>query len=226
MTFPIRPTTDAEARQLWATPWWLIGWLESVTGQPILLDVASEEWSAKAERWLGPGGVEENALSVTCDWRALAGGGGFPHVWLNPPYGRIEPWVDAAIRQASTGRLVIWLLVPMRTDQAWCARAMEAGPVTLLTGSPRVGFTPPPGIEASTPMGSPVLFQFGVGRWLPRSVDVREARALGTAYVAAVPRLRELRDHRAALRAEGLDRVGGSGNSTAGDVVDLFGVGG
>ena len=78
------------------------------------LDAAADGGSHLLPRWLGPGGIDENALSVR-DWSEFG-----QSIWLNPPYSRklrlaLEPWLAHAARQ----RAIVVALIPARTDTLW-----------------------------------------------------------------------------------------------------------
>ena len=150
-----RPKAGArEARQRWATPWWLVQAIERQSGMKITLDVCAERWSAKARRWYGPGSPEaEDGLSAP--WTGV--------VWCNPPFAAIGPWVDRALYEVDRDCSLIWLLVPPRVELAWYHRLVRQAELghrarrTVLTR--RVAFSPPSGIPASSPSGPVELWQ-------------------------------------------------------------------
>lgn len=91
-----------------------------------VLDAAANTVNHKTPEWLGPGGLEEDALSV--EWKPWLKKG---NVWLNPPYSRgLQPkFVEKALEESMKGsRNYNWLrptekpwgyvvcLLPARTD--------------------------------------------------------------------------------------------------------------
>ena len=121
-------------KQDWTTPPVLFSLLSDRWG-PFTLDAAAHQGNARCERWLGPGGVHEDALSA----RLWPGEG---PAWLNPPYGRkVGHWLKRArIEAQTTGRKVVCLTFA-RTDTRWWHDEVmaHASYVDLLRG--RVVFT-------------------------------------------------------------------------------------
>jgi site-specific DNA-methyltransferase (adenine-specific) len=81
-----------------------------------VLDAAADEMNSKCERWFGPGGKEENAL--TADWAPWLAEG---NIWLNPPYSRglQTAFVQKALAAASLNKYhEVVCLLPARTDTA------------------------------------------------------------------------------------------------------------
>lgn len=104
------------------------------------LDAACE-----SHNQLAPTGIRadlgEDALLQ--DWRSAGG-----PVWCNPPYSRIRPWLEQAIRCASVHPVV--LLVPADTSTRWWLEcvAHTASEVRFLVG--RVKFLLPDGSRHDT----------------------------------------------------------------------------
>lgn len=178
------------ARQRWGTPPWVVAGIERLTGTRVTLDVCAEAWSAKAERWYGPGSpLAEDALAIPASqwlfdfarnldaipnrWRRK------PAAWCNPTYSAIDPWVDRVIELAPRG-LLTWLLVPFRSERGWVRRLLDRPAfLTVITGD-RIDFEPPPGIEPTSPMGSVVIFQVGGGAArLPVGINHETLRRAG-----------------------------------------------
>lgn len=81
---------------------------------PFILDAAADSTNHKCDLWLGPGGLHEDALSVS--WREWLEVG---NVWLNPPYSRKlqQAFVKkAAIEAMSQPHGCVVCLLPARTD--------------------------------------------------------------------------------------------------------------
>jgi site-specific DNA-methyltransferase (adenine-specific) len=109
------------------------------------IDLAANEHNRKCDRWFGPGGVEEDALSVS--WEGVRG-------WLNPPYGRgLARWVRKAYEESRDGASLVVLLIPSRTDTTyWHDYVIRADEVRFLRG--RLKFV---GATASAPFPSAIV---------------------------------------------------------------------
>src|SRR5574338_436317 len=137
--------------QEWATPQWLIDWIENETG-PIDLDVCASPKNAKAPRFF----TEADDGLKQC-WEGM-------NVFCNPPYKETSKWVNKAIHELShrpEHHTYIWFLAPASTGTRWFHKAWERGSLRLFKG--RVRFEPPPGVKASTPSIDNALFCFGTG---------------------------------------------------------------
>jgi phage N-6-adenine-methyltransferase len=108
------------------------------------IDVAASKENAKLERFYT---AEEDGL--TRSWLG-------EHVWCNPPYSEIEPWVAKAWQ--SNAELVVMLLPANRTEQKWWQRWIEPG---RRVGTLAVEFLPgrlrfiPPGEDSVKPNSRP-----------------------------------------------------------------------
>lgn len=94
------------------------------------LDVAAERWSAKCERWYGPGSPwREDALAPQ-PWESSTGS-----AFLNPPFARISTpaWVARARRECRGGLLVVCVL-PLRSDTRWWQRFAAGSELRLVRG--------------------------------------------------------------------------------------------
>lgn len=87
------------------------------------VDVAAAAHNAKLPRFYS---IEDDGLA-----QSWAG----ERVWCNPPYSKIEPWVEKA--WGSGAELVVMLLPANRTEQGWWQRQVEPG---RLDGRLRVEF--------------------------------------------------------------------------------------
>ena len=79
-----------------------------------VLDAAANQINHKCKEWLGPGGLYEDALTVSWYYWLESG-----NVWLNPPYskGLQKKFVEKAYEESlplETGKVVC--LLPARTD--------------------------------------------------------------------------------------------------------------
>jgi len=131
-------------KQDWSTPRALYDLL-SVRWGPFTLDAAATPVNTRCERWLGPGGVHEDALTAPWDDNPLRVGLGGP-IWLNPPYGRkVGRWLTRAREQSAlTGRKVVCLTFARTDTRWWHDEVMRyASFVDLFRG--RVVFTDPQG---------------------------------------------------------------------------------
>lgn len=101
------------SKQNYATP---VEFIEAVKRRfkikEFVYDLAAEPETAKAKHFFSE---EEDALSK--DWKKLRG-----HLWLNPPYGNITPWVQkcSESRDCRHSR-TIYFLVPASVGANWFA---------------------------------------------------------------------------------------------------------
>lgn len=83
------------------------------------LDVAACVHSFKAHNWYGPGS-HDHPDGLEADW--------YGHVWCNPPYSDIKPWVMKAWWVSDGHRTVesVSMLLPgNRTEQKWWQDLVE-----------------------------------------------------------------------------------------------------
>lgn len=99
------------------------------------VDVACE-----SHNQLAPAGIraDEGGDALLLPWDTFGGA-----VWCNPPYGRIRPWLDQALRASRIVPVV--MLVPADTSTRWWLEcvAYDAHQVRFLVG--RVRFRHPDG---------------------------------------------------------------------------------
>ena len=74
------------------------------------LDAAADGSNHLCDRWLGPGGLCDDGLSV--DW-------GGERVWLNPPYSLATEFLAHAVKQSNENEVGSVILLPSRTDTRW-----------------------------------------------------------------------------------------------------------
>ncbi|MEY0334758.1 phage N-6-adenine-methyltransferase [Providencia rettgeri] len=123
---------DLTLKDLWRTPKWCVVAIEIILSLKFQVDVACNKDNALFENYIG---VEKNAL--VSDW-------GLPGAvaYLNPPYSKIEPWIDAAINQQSKGVTTV-MLIPQSIDTRWYLKAREwANEVVFIIGG-RIAFLEP-----------------------------------------------------------------------------------
>ncbi len=141
-----------DARQRWATPWWLIHWIRERTLEPIALDACAERETRKADLWYGPGSPwGENGLV-----------GHWPDsgtIWVNPPYDDIGPWVARALHHIRLNCSRVVLLLPARTDQEWWHQLHVHSRARCCCLRPRVAFEAPAGVRQSSPSFATVLWE-------------------------------------------------------------------
>lgn len=71
------------------------------------IDVCANEFNHKCDKYYD---VNQNGLSKK--WRG--------NVWCNPPYGReIKYWVKKAYSSSRSGKALVVMLIPARTDTEW-----------------------------------------------------------------------------------------------------------
>ncbi len=97
------------SKQDYATPRDLLDAIEFRFGK-LEIDLAANEENAKAPLWIG-----EDRDSLSIRWPADK------RMWLNPPYGKIEPWAQACaewtMRATKKGRILF--LVPASVGSNW-----------------------------------------------------------------------------------------------------------
>ncbi len=62
--------------------------------------------------------------------------------FLNPPYSKITPWIEAAIREQARGVTTV-MLIPQSLDTMWYERATECANQTVVLSGGRVAFMEP-----------------------------------------------------------------------------------
>ncbi|WP_241537955.1 phage N-6-adenine-methyltransferase [Xenorhabdus sp. KJ12.1] len=123
---------DKSLKNLWRTPQWCITAAETILSLKFDVDIACNKENALFEKFIG---VEKDALK--CSW-------GIPDTkaFLNPPYSKIEPWIDAAIREQSQGVTTV-MLIPQSIDTKWYLKARKfANEIVMIVGG-RVAFLEP-----------------------------------------------------------------------------------
>ncbi|EAT9078289.1 phage N-6-adenine-methyltransferase [Salmonella enterica subsp. enterica serovar Infantis] len=123
---------DASLRDLWRTPQWLFVAIQRYIDVKFDVDVACNKDNALLPNFIG---VERDALK--CNW-------GEPGTvaFLNPPYSKITPWIDAAIREQARGVTTV-MLIPQSLDTQWYERAAECANETVILSGGRVAFVEP-----------------------------------------------------------------------------------
>jgi hypothetical protein len=128
---------------------------------PIVRDLAATHENSLAARrseFFGPGSKHaENALDDSVRWGLSDGG----LAWLNPPFGRIKPWVEKCAAESANGARIL-LLVPASVGAEWFFFLREGAYVFEL--APRLTF-----VGHATPYPKDlVLAYFGPERFTGR----------------------------------------------------------
>lgn len=123
---------DRELRDLWRTPRWLFEAIQKYLGIQFDVDVACDAGNALLPHFIGK---ERDAL--VCDW-----GEPGTNAFLNPPYSKIKPWVEAAMREQRRGVSTV-MLIPQSLDTAWYEFATESANETVVLTGGRVAFLEP-----------------------------------------------------------------------------------
>lgn len=92
-------------------------------------DLAASHENTQAAQFFTP---EMDSLQQ--DWSELAG-----NLWLNPPFGHIEPWVQQAHQTVTFARRRIFVLLPASVGANWYAKYVE-GSALVLALRPRLTF--------------------------------------------------------------------------------------
>ena len=109
-------------RDLWSTPSELVAWMESEYGD-YDIDAAASKENAVCEKFYSK---ETNCLK---SWW-----GSNKHIWLNPPYSNITPFVKKAIEQMEHNNQIDMLL-PCDTSTGWFYEAQQrAAEIIWITG--------------------------------------------------------------------------------------------
>ena len=111
----------SKATDLWETPDELFEQFHRT--QKFTLDAAADESNHKLDRWFGPGGIAEDALSV--DWTG-------ERVWLNPPYSQAKEFLAKAVHEQIMNGVPSCVLVPSRTDTKWFHEYVWSAPYCVV----------------------------------------------------------------------------------------------
>lgn len=145
----------SSAQHDWRTPRALFEVISVMAGG-FRLDAAADADSRLVVPWLGPGGLDEDALAT--EWSNRGGHYCPNRVWLNPPYGRALAQFSAkAVEQVMKfPDMEVWLLVPARVDTRWWNLLMtRAKEVWFMAG--RVKFERPDGARDSAPFPTAIV---------------------------------------------------------------------
>lgn len=116
------------SKQDYGTPWAFVRACGHRFGMP------SWDLAASAENRKAPAHWDEAADSLKQDWTRCEG-----TLWLNPPFGDIEPWAEKCALTSSRRRGFILLLTPASVGSNWFARHV-LGKAVVLGLSPRLTF--------------------------------------------------------------------------------------
>ena len=109
-------------RDLWSTPYEVVAWMESEYGD-YDIDAAASKENAVCEKFYSK---ETNCLKRW--W------GSNKHIWLNPPYSNITPFVKKAIEQMEHNNQID-ILLPCDTSTGWFYEAQQrAAEIIWITG--------------------------------------------------------------------------------------------
>lgn len=114
--------TPDVVRDLWSTPSELVSWMEIEYGD-YDIDAAASKENAVCEKFYSK---ETNCLKRW--W------GSNKHIWLNPPYSNITPFVKKAIEQMEHNNQID-ILLPCDTSTGWFYEAQQrAAEIIWITG--------------------------------------------------------------------------------------------
>lgn len=114
--------TPDVVRDLWSTPSELVAWMEREYGD-YDIDAAASKENAVCEKFYSK---ETNCLKRW--W------GSNKHIWLNPPYSNITPFVKKAIEQMEHSNQID-ILLPCDTSTGWFYEAQQrAAEIIWITG--------------------------------------------------------------------------------------------
>ena len=110
------------SRQDFRTPFEFIRAVETRYGK-LTIDLAATGDDTRCETYIDR---RTNSLSDDVDWLKEIGRGG--HAWLNPPFGKIEPWAKKCYQTIIKARgkndwpMAINMLVPASVGSVWFAQ--------------------------------------------------------------------------------------------------------
>lgn len=119
----------------WETPQWLFDALNTEFG--FTLDGAATRENRKCSEY-----------SNTTESTPVGRGWQQQRVFVNPPYSRINDFVDAALIRSYAATVV--MLLPVRTDSNWFRRFIESDRATIRFFRKRIAF-----VSDGVPMKSP-----------------------------------------------------------------------
>jgi phage N-6-adenine-methyltransferase len=151
---------DAD-RDWWCTPQWLVDVIRDALGGQIDFDPCSNPLSVVGASFAMT--AAEDGLSRP--WPAMA------RIYCNPPYSDATPWAKACADAADSGSYVVGCFRVDASCGWWHSYIWERATAVCFPMR-RVRFSPPPGIEASSPD-----FAVALPFWSPargHAVDVFE----------------------------------------------------
>lgn len=154
--------TPLDDKDLWETPWEVVGAVKKRVGMPVVLDVCATAETAKAVPFFGPGGICQDAFDVS--WGRIMdeeyvsgvqlGYAGTGMAWMNPPYsrGNLNRWTRRAKEFAQSGYFIA-CLVPHAPDTTWWQENIEPQASLILMPTKRIRFLRPDGTPGDSPPG-------------------------------------------------------------------------
>jgi len=118
------------SEQTVGTPWAFIRAVEHRFG-PLSLDLAATFENKKAPSYIGDG-----VDSLAYHWAEACPSG---NLWLNPPFGKIEPWAQKCFEESRKRRGLILFLTPASVGSQWYSRWVH-GKAFVLALNPRLTF--------------------------------------------------------------------------------------
>jgi hypothetical protein len=133
MTEPLQK--PGRSIQVVGTPWPLIRSVERLIDGKFAVDLAAEEGNRKAEKWYGPGSpLHTDSLAWDCRWRDEKAG----WLWLNPPFGKIQPWAVKCVVESKYGARIV-MLTPASIGSVWFQKIVYPN-AWVIAISPRITF--------------------------------------------------------------------------------------
>lgn len=131
-------TAGKESRQAVSTPPDLVAYVKG--RWPVAVDLAASVENAICNQFMS-----EAANSLVIDWAVTLQVAGQanpwprPVGWLNPPFGKLDPWMEKCREEALRGAHVV-ALVPASIESGWFAQHVYAGPCTVYVLKGRLKF--------------------------------------------------------------------------------------
>jgi phage N-6-adenine-methyltransferase len=139
----IKSNVKKSIRDYWETPQYLVNQVSNLLFCDFVLDPCSTDKNKKGDFY-----IPEWVDGLQEDWRCLLAGlvtdeySFCPAVWVNPPFSKLDQWVDKVIHESSKNGLLICMLHPDTPDPAWYQK-IEKHCFMQLVPDKRINFVDP-----------------------------------------------------------------------------------
>ena len=156
-------------RNSWATPQTVYDVMNNEFN--FTMDICANDYNFKHVNYLT---IKDDALTYNFDQPELVGN----YVWCNPPYSKVMPWVELAVKNQALGIGTV-MLVKNDCSTKWYMLALERAQEIRDVVGGRLSFVPPHGIKASSNNFTSCFLIFkphGVEQANKTYVDIRALR--------------------------------------------------